>query len=67
MEPLRVGARLAKATNLPTLLSGGDPDRTDARDISEAKVISIVLNKSWALKLFAWSHTFGICLGQGEV
>lgn len=45
MERLRAGARLAKASNLPVLLTGGAPDRTDARDLSEAKVMSMVLKK----------------------
>jgi uncharacterized SAM-binding protein YcdF (DUF218 family) len=45
MERLRAGARLAKAINLPILLTGGAPDRTDARDLSEAKVMSMVLKK----------------------
>jgi uncharacterized SAM-binding protein YcdF (DUF218 family) len=45
MERLRAGARLAKATNLPVLLSGGAPDRIDAKDLSEAKVMSMVLKQ----------------------
>ncbi len=45
MERLRAGARLAKAINLPILLTGGAPDRIDARDLSEAKVMSMVLKK----------------------
>ncbi len=43
LERLRVGARLAKESNLPILLTGGAPDRTDARDLSEAMVMSVVL------------------------
>ncbi len=45
MERLRAGAKLAKAINLPILLTGGAPDRMDARDLSEAKVMSIILKK----------------------
>lgn len=45
MERLRAGARLAKVTNLPILLTGGAPDRTDAKDLSEAKVMSMVLKE----------------------
>jgi uncharacterized SAM-binding protein YcdF (DUF218 family) len=45
MERLRAGARLAKAINLPIVLTGGAPDRTDARDLSEAKVMSMVLKQ----------------------
>jgi uncharacterized SAM-binding protein YcdF (DUF218 family) len=45
MERLRAGARLAKAINLPILLTGGAPDKIDARDLSEAKVMSMVLKK----------------------
>jgi uncharacterized SAM-binding protein YcdF (DUF218 family) len=43
MERLRAGARLAKASQLPILLTGGAPDRTDAKDLSEAKIMSMVL------------------------
>ncbi len=45
MERLRAGARLAKAINLPILLTGGAPDRIDARDLSEAKLMSVVLKQ----------------------
>jgi hypothetical protein len=45
MERLRAGARLAKVTKLPILLVGGSPDRTDAKDLSEAKVMSMVLKE----------------------
>jgi uncharacterized SAM-binding protein YcdF (DUF218 family) len=45
MERLRAGARLAKVTKLPILLTGGAPDRTDAKDLSEAKVMSMVLKE----------------------
>jgi uncharacterized SAM-binding protein YcdF (DUF218 family) len=45
MERLRAGARLAKVTKLPVLLTGGAPDRTDTKDLSEAKVMSMVLKE----------------------
>ncbi len=50
MERLRAGARLAKDSNLPILLTGGAPDRTDARDLSEAKVMSMVLKKELGIE-----------------
>jgi uncharacterized SAM-binding protein YcdF (DUF218 family) len=45
MERLRAGARLAKVSHLPILLTGGAPDRTNAIDLSEAKVMSMVLKR----------------------
>lgn len=45
MERLRAGARLAKTINLPILLTGGAPDRMNAKDLSEAKVMSMVLKQ----------------------
>jgi hypothetical protein len=45
MERLRAGARLAKVTKLPVLLTGGAPDRTGTKDLSEAKVMSMVLKE----------------------
>jgi uncharacterized SAM-binding protein YcdF (DUF218 family) len=45
MERLRAGARLAKVSHLPILLTGGAPDRTNATDLSEAKVMSMVLKQ----------------------
>ena len=43
MERLRFGARLAKATDLPILVTGGAPDRVSGKDISEATLMSYVL------------------------
>jgi uncharacterized SAM-binding protein YcdF (DUF218 family) len=43
MERLRYGARLAKVTQLPVLLTGGVPDRVDKKDIPEAVLMSKVL------------------------
>jgi uncharacterized SAM-binding protein YcdF (DUF218 family) len=43
MERLRYGARLAKVTQLPVLLTGGAPDRVDKKDIPEAVLMSKVL------------------------
>lgn len=43
MERLRFGARLARVTRLPLLLTGGAPDKTSAKDISEAQLMSRVL------------------------
>jgi len=50
MERLRAGARLAKASQLPILLTGGAPDRADAKDISEAKVMSMVLKQELGIE-----------------
>jgi uncharacterized SAM-binding protein YcdF (DUF218 family) len=49
MERLRAGARLAKVSHLPILLTGGAPDRTNATDLSEAKVMSMVLKQELGL------------------
>jgi len=43
MERLRFGARLAKATRLPILVTGGAPDRVSEKDIPEAILMSHVL------------------------
>ncbi|TXI11520.1 MAG: YdcF family protein [Polynucleobacter sp.] len=43
MERLRLGARLAKATRLPILVTGGAPDRVNEKDIPEAILMSNVL------------------------
>ena len=43
LERLRMGARLAKATKLPVLLTGGAPDRTTERDLPEAEVMAQIL------------------------
>lgn len=50
MERLRAGARLAKESNLPILLTGGAPDRTDAKDLSEAMVMSMVLKQELGIE-----------------
>jgi uncharacterized SAM-binding protein YcdF (DUF218 family) len=43
MERLRLGARLAKATRLPILVTGGAPDRVGSKDIPEAQLMAQVL------------------------
>ena len=50
MERLRAGARLAKDSNLPILLTGGAPDRTDVKDLSEAMVMSMVLKQELGIE-----------------
>lgn len=50
MERLRFGARLARATRLPILLTGGAPDKTSAKDISEAQLMSRVLQSELHLQ-----------------
>ena len=49
LERLRYGARLAKQTNLPILLTGGAPDKTDTKDLAEAQVMKIVLEKEYSI------------------
>jgi DUF218 domain len=50
MERLRAGTRLAKESNLPILLTGGAPDRADAKDLSEAMVMSMVLKQELGIE-----------------
>jgi uncharacterized SAM-binding protein YcdF (DUF218 family) len=50
MERLRLGARLAKATHLPVLVTGGVPDRADQNDLPEATLMSHVLQDELGIK-----------------
>ena len=50
MERLRTGARLAKLTHMPILVTGGTPDKTGNKDLSEAAVMQQVLEKEFNLK-----------------
>ncbi len=43
MERLRLGARLAKVTGLPILVTGGAPDRVSEKAVPEATLMSHVL------------------------
>lgn len=49
LERLRYGVRLAKQTNLPILVTGGAPDKTDTNDLAEAKVMKMVLEKEYSM------------------
>jgi uncharacterized SAM-binding protein YcdF (DUF218 family) len=49
MERLRHGARLAKKTKLPILVTGGAPDKTSKEDLSEAFVMKLVLEQELGL------------------
>ena len=49
LERLRYGARLAKQTNLPILVTGGAPDKTNTNDLAEAQVMKIVLEKEYSV------------------
>ncbi len=49
LDRLRYGVRLAKQTNLPILLAGGAPDKTDSKDLAEAQVMKIVLEKEYSI------------------
>lgn len=50
MERLRVGAKLAKKTGLPVLLTGGSPDATSKEDLSEAALMAMVLKSELGIK-----------------
>lgn len=50
MERLRVGAKLAKQTGLPVLLTGGSPDATSNEDLSEAAVMAMVMKSELGTK-----------------
>ena len=50
MERLRIGAKLAKQTKLPVLLTGGAPDATSKNDLSEAAVMAMVLKDELGIK-----------------
>jgi len=43
MARLRMGARLAKVTHLPTLVTGGRPDKVNSEDLSEGNLMAKVL------------------------
>ena len=49
MERLRYGARLAKKTKLPILVTGGAPDKTSKEDLSEALMMKLVLEQELGL------------------
>jgi uncharacterized SAM-binding protein YcdF (DUF218 family) len=51
MMRVRMGARLARATGLPVLVSGGAPDRTRAQDVSEAVVMAQILEQEFGVKV----------------
>jgi uncharacterized SAM-binding protein YcdF (DUF218 family) len=51
MERLRMGARLAKVTQLPILVTGGRPDRTKVQDRSEAEIMAQVLANELGVKV----------------
>ena len=49
MERLRYGARLARQTKLPILVTGGAPDKASKQELSEAFVMKLVLEKELGL------------------
>ena len=49
MERLRYGARLAKQTKLPILVTGGAPDKASTQELSEAFVMKLVLEQELGL------------------
>ncbi len=50
IERLRAGATLARVTNLPILLSGGTPDRVEEKDLSEARIMNMVLKQELGIQ-----------------
>jgi uncharacterized SAM-binding protein YcdF (DUF218 family) len=50
MERLRMGVRLARATKLPILLTGGAPNKTTDEDLPEAEVMAKILEKEFHLQ-----------------
>ena len=56
MERLRMGARLAKVTQLPILVAGGRPDRTQVQDRSEAEIMAQVLTNELGVQA-KWLET----------
>jgi uncharacterized SAM-binding protein YcdF (DUF218 family) len=50
MKRLRMGARLAKSTQLPILVTGGRPDRTSSKDNPEGEIMAKVLEIELGVK-----------------
>lgn len=50
MERVRFGAKLAKKTGLPILVTGGKPDQSSKKDQAEALVMSWVLKQEFDLE-----------------
>ena len=51
MERLRMGARLAKITHSPILVTGGSPDRSRQEDLSEGQLMAKVLQEELGVKV----------------
>jgi uncharacterized SAM-binding protein YcdF (DUF218 family) len=51
MVRLRMGARLAKITHLPILVTGGRPDRTSSKDKPEGQIMANVLENELGVKV----------------
>lgn len=49
MERLRYGARLARQTQLPVMLTGGAPDKASKQELSEAFMMKLVLEQELGL------------------
>ena len=49
LERLRYGARLAKQINSLILVTGGALDKTSSKDLTEAQVMIIVLEKEYSI------------------
>jgi uncharacterized SAM-binding protein YcdF (DUF218 family) len=51
MERLRMGARLAKETHMPILVTGGSPDSSRQEDLSEGQLMAKVLQDELGVKV----------------
>jgi uncharacterized SAM-binding protein YcdF (DUF218 family) len=51
MERMRMGARLAKITHRPILVTGGSPDRSRQEDLSEGQLMAKVLHDELGVKV----------------
>jgi uncharacterized SAM-binding protein YcdF (DUF218 family) len=51
MERMRMGARLAKITHRPILVTGGSPDRSRQEDLSEGQLMAKVLQDELGVKV----------------
>jgi uncharacterized SAM-binding protein YcdF (DUF218 family) len=56
LERLRMGARLARSSKLPILLTGGAPDTTTDHDLPEAEVMAQILEQEFHVKA-KWLET----------
>jgi uncharacterized SAM-binding protein YcdF (DUF218 family) len=51
MERLRLGARLAKLTDIPVLVSAGAPDRVSKNELTESEIMKLVMQNELGIKV----------------